>query len=115
MSNDAKPGLRRIAAVIHLRESRAEEYRRLHSAPPPEVLDALRASNITNYSIFERDGLLFSYMEYVGSDYEADIAKMAADSATRLWWQLTDPCQERLATAAGGEWWALAHEVFHLD
>jgi L-rhamnose mutarotase len=107
--------VRRIAAVIRLRDSHAEEYRRLHRAPWPTALDALRASNITNYSIFERDGMLFSYMEYVGSDYEADMAKLADDPATRSWWEQTDPCQEPVAGAGEGEWWAPAPEIFHLE
>jgi L-rhamnose mutarotase len=28
---------------------------------------------------------------------------------------LTDPMQEPLTTAAEGEWWAPAAEVFHMD
>ena len=77
--------------------------------------ERLRASNITNYSIFLRDGLLFGYYEYVGDDYEADMAAISADETTRAWWKLTDPCQEAVASAAPGEWWAEAVEVFRLD
>jgi L-rhamnose mutarotase len=75
----------------------------------------LRRAHITNYSIFLRDGLLFSYLEYSGTDYAADMASVAADDATRRWWQLTDPCQQPVPSAAPGEWWAPAVEVFHAD
>jgi len=107
--------MRRIAAVIRLRPEKEAEYRALHAQAWPGVLDMLRAAHVTNYSIFLRDGLLFSYLEYTGDDYEADMARVAADDTTRRWWQLTDPCQQPLDTVADGEWWAPAEEVFHLE
>lgn len=91
------------------------EYRRLHAEPWPEVLATLRAANVTNYSIFVRDGMLFSYLEYTGDDYDADMALIAADPATQRWWTFTDPCQQPVPTAQPGEWWAPAEEVFHMD
>ena len=107
--------MRRIAAVIRLRPEHAEEYRALHATAWPEVLAALTRAHVRNYSIFERDGLLFSYLEYDGEDYDADMATLARDAVTRRWWELTDVCQQPLETAAGGEWWAPARELFHLD
>lgn len=107
--------MQRHAAVIRLREEHAEEYLRLHRAVWPEVLDRLRESNMRNFSIFLRDGLLFSYLEYVGDDYEADTAAIAADPETKRWWTFTDPCQEPVESAAEGEWWAPMEEVFHTD
>jgi L-rhamnose mutarotase len=106
--------VQRVASVIRLRPEMEQEYRKLHADVWPGVLDALRAAHITNYSIFLRDGLLFSYLEYTGADYDADMARVAADDTTRRWWQLTDPCQQPLATVAEGEWWAPAEELFHL-
>ena len=107
--------MRRIASVIRLLPEREAEYVQLHADVWPAVLDALRAANMTNYSIFYRDGLLFSYLEYTGDDYDADTERIAADEATRRWWELTDPCQAPLATAEDGQWWAPAKELFHLD
>ena len=105
----------RVASVIRLQPEHAQAYRELHHAVWPEVLAALTRAHVHNYSIFHRDGLLFSYLEYVGDDYAADMAAIAADEATRRWWQLTDPCQQPLDSAADGEWWAPAEELFHLD
>jgi L-rhamnose mutarotase len=107
--------VKRVASVIRLRPEKAAEYRALHADAWPGVLDALRAAHVRNYSIFLRDGLLFSYLEYDGENYAADMAKIAADETTQRWWQLTDPCQQPLETVADGEWWAPAEEVFHLD
>lgn len=107
--------MQRYASVIRLRPEKEAEYRRLHADAWPGVLAALRRANIQNYSIFLRDGLLFSYLEYTGSDYAADTATIAEDPETQAWWQLTDPCQEAVATAEPGEWWAPMTEVFHTD
>lgn len=105
----------RHASVIRLRPEMETEYRRLHENVWPEVLRTLQCANVRNYSIFLRDGLLFSYLEYVGEDYAADMAMVAADPVTQRWWHATDPCQERLESASDNEWWAPATEVFHLD
>jgi len=78
----------------------------LHAAVWPEVLDALRKANVTNYSIFRRDSLLFSYMEYRGSDLVADMAGMASDPATKRWWEVVMPLQRTMRSSADEEWWA---------
>jgi L-rhamnose mutarotase len=71
--------------------------------------------HIHNYSIYFKDGYLFSYFEYDGDDFAADMQKMAADPNTQAWWKLTDPCQEPLETRKPGEWWASMEEFFHAD
>ena len=75
----------------------------------------LTAANIRNYTIFLRGDMLFSYYEYVGTDHAADLARIAADPATQRWWQLTDPCQERLPGTPEEEQWAPLTEVWHLS
>jgi L-rhamnose mutarotase len=105
----------RFASVIRLRPEKEAEYRALHADAWPTVLATIRAANIRNYSIFLRDGMLFSYFEYVGSDFAADMARMAEDPETRRWWQLTDPCQQPVETALDGQWWAPMIEVFHSE
>jgi L-rhamnose mutarotase len=50
-----------------------------------------------------------------GDDLAADLARMAQDPVTQAWWRLTDPCQEPLPSAAPGERWVQAEEVFHVD
>jgi L-rhamnose mutarotase len=101
--------------IIRLRPEKEPQYRELHAQVWPDVLAALRRAHVSNYSIFLRDGYLFSYMEYSGSDFAADMRAVAGDAATRRWWTLTDPCQLPLATAVDGEWWASPEELFHLD
>ena len=107
--------MRRLASVIGISPQNVEEYERLHADVWPAVLERLRQSNVTNYSIYRHGDLLFSYMEYVGDDYETDMAKIAADPATQQWWAVCEPLQNPLPGRAEGEWWKDAPEVFHLD
>ncbi len=105
----------RYGSVIKLRPEKEQEYRRLHAEPWPGVLAMIRACNIRNYSIYLKDGYLFSYFEYVGEDFAADMARMAEDPTTQQWWKLPDPCQDALETRKPGEWWATMDEVFHCE
>jgi L-rhamnose mutarotase len=107
--------VQRFAAVVRLRPEREAEYRALHSAAWPGVVGALQRAHVRNYSIFVRDGLLFSYLEYDGNDHEADFASVAVDETTQRWLRLTDACQQRLDFVDGGPLWAPAEELFHLD
>ena len=90
----------RYASVVGLKPEMEAEYRRLHAEVWPGVLEALRRANVRNYSIFLRDEVLFSYMEYTGTDYASDMATLAEDQTTRDWWRLTAPCQQPVPTAA---------------
>ena len=107
--------MKRYGSIIGVRPEKLEEYKKLHAAVWPEVLRTIRECHIRNYSIYYKDGLLFSYYEYVGTDYEADMKKMAADPVTQKWWTFCEPCQQTLDTRADGEWWAVMEEVFHTD
>lgn len=111
----SEESISRYGSVILVKPGMLEEYKALHAEPWPGINRMLKEVHIRNYSIYYRDGYLFSYFEYTGSDFEADMARMAADSLTREWWKLTDPCQLPVETAAEGEWWAPMEEVYHLD
>ena len=107
--------MKRYGQLIGVKADRLEEYKKYHADVWPEILDMLRECNIQNYSIFYKDGLLFAYLEYVGEDFDADMAEMAADPKTQEWWDIMMPMQEPLHTRAEGEWWANMEEVFHMD
>ena len=53
---------------------------------------------------------MFSYFEYVGEDYEADMAKMAADPATQRWWTHTHPCFD---TGLTGDFYTDCEQIFY--
>ena len=109
--------MQRMGMVIGLKPEKIAEYKRLHAAVWPDILDMISKCNIRNYSIFlrEPENLLFGNWEYHGADFEADAAKMAADPKTQQWWDVCMPCQQPLDTRKDGEWWAMMEEVFHHD
>jgi L-rhamnose mutarotase len=107
--------VKRYGQVLRVKPESFEEYKRYHADVWPEVLDMIRQCNIRNYSIFHKDGYLFAYFEYVGDDFDADMAKMAADPKTQEWWDIMMPMQQPLETRAEGEWWANMERVFHCD
>ena len=109
--------MQRMGQVIGLDAGKIDEYKRLHAAVWPDVLRMIGECHIRNYSIFlkEPENLLFAYFEYHGTDFAADMAKMAADRTTQDWWAVCMPCQQPLPTRAEGEWWAGMEEVFHHD
>ncbi|MGA2545525.1 MAG: L-rhamnose mutarotase [Rectinemataceae bacterium] len=105
----------RYGQVIKVKPEVLESYKRYHRAIWPEVAKTIRDCNIKNYSIYLKDGFLFSYFEYVGKNYDADMAKMGEDPKTQEWWAIMKPMQDPIPTRAEGEWWADMEEVFHQD
>ncbi len=107
--------VKRYGSVIGLRPELLKKYKQLHANVWPEINRMIKQCNIRNYSIYYKDGYLFSYYEYTGDDYEADMAKMADDEMTKKWWAECMPCQKPLDTRKEGEWWADMEEFYHLD
>ncbi len=107
--------MHRYGMSIKVKPGKIEEYKRLHATVWPDVLKMISDCNIRNYSIYLKDDYLFSYFEYVGNDFDADMFKMAADPVTQKWWDVCKPCQSPLESRDDGEWWANMEEVFHVD
>ena len=109
----------RFGSVIGLKHEKKDYYNRLHADPWPEINAMIKKCNIRNYSIYEVEIdsklYLFSYFEYTGDDFKADMEKMAANEKTNQWWAETDPCQIRLPGTPDGEQWLKIEEVYHLD
>jgi len=112
--------VQRFGSVAVLKPEKAEYYKQLHANPWPSVCQQIRSSHIRNYSIFvkEIDGkeYLFSYFEYIGDNFAADMETMAKDPETQRWWKEAVPCLIPLPeSGAKGEVWSGAQQVFHLD
>lgn len=87
-------------------------YKELHARPWPEINQMIKECNISNYSIFLFNDLLFSYYEYTGNNYEEDMAKMALDENTQKWWKETDPCQ---ISFTAGQQWTEMEKIYYLE
>lgn len=99
----AKSGVRRFGSVIGLNPETEKYYRDLHA-------------NIRNYSIYTTEidskKYLFSYFEYVGEDFDADMKTMASDPEMQRWWKETDPCQIQLPARKPDANWSEMEMVF---
>ena len=112
--------VKRFGSVTGLKPDKLAYYKKLHANAWPSVLKKIKECNIQNYSIFlqkiEDKYYLFSYFEYVGTDFKSDMDKMAADPNTQRWWKETDPCQQPLPEAASQKQiWTSMEEVFHTN
>lgn len=112
--------VKRFGMVTGLKPERLAYYKKLHAAAWPGVLKKIKECHIRNYSIYiqkiEGKYFLFSYFEYVGVDFKADMAKMATDTTTQRWWKETDPTQIPLPEAATHkQQWQTMEEVFHTE
>ena len=101
-----------IGSLIGLCGEATRQYILLHRNVFPSVLDQIARSNISSYSIFLLDGILFGFFDYTGENYEEDMAAMGKDPDTQQWWKLTGPMQIPLDTRKEGEWWAQTDHLF---
>ena len=107
--------MKRIGQIIGIQPENLEKYKELHANIGPEITALITECNIRNYSIYHLNGQLFAYFEYVGDDYEADMAKMAASEINQKWWDACKPLQTPDPNRPEGAWWWDAEEVFHQD
>ena len=95
-----------------------EEYCRLHEVDVytekwAGILQLIRDCNIRNYNIFIEDDVVFGYYEYIGDDYEADMAKMAADPLNKEWWSHTRPCFTKYKADSPEAFYTDMKQIFH--
>ena len=95
-----------------------EHYRWLHEVDIytekwEGIRNLIHDCNLQNYSIFLHGDLVFSYFEYVGEDYDADMAKMAEDPVTQDWWTHTHPCFETFAIDPASEFYHDMKQIFY--
>ncbi len=109
--------MERFGWIGRLKPDMVHKYIDLHANTWPAVLDRNKDCHLQNYSIFHRqmasgEHLLFSYVEYVGDDFQADMRKMAADPEVQRWWAECKPCFEQIEGLPPGEVWAPMESVF---
>lgn len=110
--------MKRIGWVGQLKPNLVQQYVELHANTWPGVLEKIKECNLQNYSIFYKalptgEHILFSYVEYTGEDFEADMEKMAADPETQRWWSECKPCFEQQDDLPPGEVWSTMESIFY--
>jgi L-rhamnose mutarotase len=100
----------RSAFVLHVRPDKIDEYVAAHRNVWPEMLDALRAAGIRNYSIFRHGNDVFGYFE--SDDLAAAAAFMEAQDVNTRW---QDAMADLLADRVPDEGPPALEEIFRLD
>ena len=108
-------GVQRFGMAARLRPEKRAEYLELHANAWPGVEAMITECNIRNFTIYVLGDVIFGYYEYVGDDFEADQARMAADPTTQEWWSRTAPCQLPFEPDSDLLNWQIMDEVWHLD
>ena len=75
--------------VLEVRPGYEDEYKKRHDEIWPEMLDALKQSGISNYSIFRHGLTLFGYFET--DDLKATIAFLADNEVNQRWSEYMTP------------------------
>ena len=112
--------MKRIGWMGKLKPHLTEKYVELHADTWPGVLERNKACNLQNYSIFLKklpsgDNYLFSYVEYTGDDFAADMKRMAADPEVQRWWDECKPCFDHFEDLPAGPVWAPMEQVFYQE
>ena len=113
--SDSVANVRRFGMAARLVPSKRDEYLRLHRSVWPQVEKTITECGIRNFTIFELDGVLMAYYEYVGDDYDADQRAIAADPVTQRWWAETAPCQRPFREGSAESNWEQFDEIWHRD
>jgi L-rhamnose mutarotase len=95
---------------LQVKPDKIDEYVDAHRNVWPEMLDALRAAGIRNYTIFRNGNQMFGYFE--SDDLEAAGAHMAAQEVNTRW---QDTMAEFLEERVADQGPAPLEEVFRLD
>jgi len=107
--------MKRHGEMIMIKPESLEAYKHYHASPMPGVNEMIKACNISNYSIFQRGDYMFAYYVYTGSDFTADMARMAADPVTQEWWDVVKPLMQPLSDKKEDEFWSGMEEIYHLE
>lgn len=100
----------RTAFVLRVQPDRVDEYVAAHRAVWPEMLDALSAAGIRNYSIFREGNRMFGYFE--ADDLEAAGRYLAEQDVVSRW---QDAMAELLEERVPDEGPPMLEEIFRLD
>jgi L-rhamnose mutarotase len=73
----------RSGFVLHVRPERIDDYLAAHRDVWPEMLDALRAAGLRNYTIFRDGNSVFGYFE--ADDLEAAARHLAGEEVNTRW------------------------------
>ena len=86
--------MERIAFHLHVRDGKREAYREEHESVPEALEEAYLESGagLETYSVFEKDGHVFGFMELEDSEVIEEV--MEQSEAQAEWAEVMDPILE---------------------
>lgn len=104
--------MKRIATITKVKPGMLEAYKKIHDEIWDDVVEASHSCGTRNFTIYAIGDYLFSYSEYIGDDYEADMKRKAELPAIKRWKEATGamlcPVNEKEASI-------MLKEIFHCD
>jgi L-rhamnose mutarotase len=100
----------RTGFVLHVRPDKIDEYVSAHRNVWPEMLDALRAAGISNYTIFRAGTSVFGYFE--AEDLDRAAAVLEAQEVSSRWQNAMAELLEERAPDGGPP---ALEQIFRLD
>lgn len=106
--------MERVCFLLKVRHDRLAEYKQRHASVWSDMLQALRETGWSNYSLFLRpDGLLVGYLE--SADFEQALRGMSTQEVNGRWQREMAPFFEDLDGRRPDEGLLRLEEIFHLD
>ena len=103
---------KRYAFTLRIHTGMESGYDHRHNPVWPEMLDLLKRSGVSNYSIFRRDQQLILVLEC--DDFEATWSRIEADEVNTRWQKSMAAYFEPITGTLPGERFPMYHEVFHM-
>ena len=101
---EVKP-VKRVGMVVGIQPDMIERYKALHADLNPGVRDLLSKYHMRNFSIYlgaiGEQWYEFGYYEYIGDNYDRDMAQLAREPRNIEWLKMCDPMQIPLPGAQG--------------
>jgi L-rhamnose mutarotase len=104
--------MERICFTFELRPGTEEEYKQRHDEIWPELVEAIRAAGIRNYSLFRRGRQVIAYAE-CHPDVASAFGAVGATEVNRRWAEWFEDVIVSLTDEEGNL--LRADEVWHLD
>ena len=104
--------MHRVAFYLKLRKGAEEAYDEAHRTVWPEMLELLKRSGVSEYSIFRRDQLLVLCMHV--ENFDATWSRIEADPINTRWQQAMAPYFDAMEGLRPGERFPMMEEVFYM-
>lgn len=109
--------MKRIGVLTKIKPGMLEKYTKMHAEIWDDVVRIGHEHNTRNFTIFfdERTGYMFSYFEYIGNDYEADMKEKNSKPIIKEWQAMCRECFAPVDDSADGPLQAPLREIWHND